>query len=509
MTVSKKSVVNETEKVRPPAGATSEIAPDSTGRLFFSNYDENENPDELIKSKGEGLKLYQRMDSDPRVWGATIRLKAKILGPDIEVNPASEDERDQEIAEFVRLNIESTDREFKLIAWDLLDFLSIGFSLGELLLDTDGANWFLKDIKVKDPEAFSLQQDKFKNVTGIKERGMWTTDGRVFDPAKFVRISWMPRYNCPYGRAQYRAAWYYHNALKKLWKFRLMHTERFGTGWIEGEYPLEAGKTERDTFKNALKAMMSSSILTRRPGYTVTMHPGVDDGGAFSSTMHDLERNISIAVMASHLQMEEGRSGSLGSGNATSEHSKGEDLIVDLGQQALMCGLQDQFVMPLVDWNFGRQERYPFLAWKTEEIKSYEEIAADRLRMEMLKEANELGLDVAKQTVREEFDIPSPEPEQELIERSVAAPNPFGGGGPGPGPALGAPTPNFEDEQGRKYAEEEDEAVEDAARLEAVGRARYFEHFDRYVKALEEDVKKKTQRPSSRRTQSRRRRPCT
>ena len=119
-----------------------------------------QNPDELLNNKGSNLRLYDTMLLDDVIFG-TIELKKRILlSVPWSIVPASEDEADQEKAEFIEENIERLTVPFNNQLDNFLDAWIYGFKVAEKIWEAIDGKWMWKNIKHKPSLFFDFKYDE-------------------------------------------------------------------------------------------------------------------------------------------------------------------------------------------------------------------------------------------------------------------------------------------------------------------------------------------------------------
>lgn len=123
------------------------------GAMYGGTKPDDYNQDALLLKKGKGLELYDRMLLDDTVDGTLSLMKAMVKAADWEIEPASDDEKDIEIKDALKENLEAISPSFRDTLDNQLDCLNYGFSLMEPVWDRDmmPGKWWLRSIKGKYP----------------------------------------------------------------------------------------------------------------------------------------------------------------------------------------------------------------------------------------------------------------------------------------------------------------------------------------------------------------------
>ena len=107
----------------PPMG---EVAAARTALSLMPPY----NPDDLVGKRG--YAVYDQMQKDAQVQACLQIKKLSLLSRGWEVHPASESERDVQIADFVRFAFEDMRGSILDVLYNVLDALAKGFSVMEI-----------------------------------------------------------------------------------------------------------------------------------------------------------------------------------------------------------------------------------------------------------------------------------------------------------------------------------------------------------------------------------------
>jgi phage gp29-like protein len=112
------------------------------------------------------LELAQDMElKDPHYRSVLSTRKEAITGLEIKVVPASETTHDRELAEAVERDmVKNTTAKLYALIRDMLDALAKGFSVNEILWDTDTNPWKPKQYLFRDPRWFPYNKETGKTL---------------------------------------------------------------------------------------------------------------------------------------------------------------------------------------------------------------------------------------------------------------------------------------------------------------------------------------------------------
>jgi len=218
----------------PPLG---EMAP-ADGVSLLGTLSSLALPDEGLPG---GYGVCRRMQTDPQVKACLNTKKFAALSQGWTVHAASESPEDQAVAAFVRDALAGVRGGVLDALHDVLDALALGVSLVEIVYQiVEGGPYDgmigLAALKSKDPEGFTFETDAFGNVTAL--RGLL---GGTYPPDKFLRLSYMPRYENPLGGSDLRAAYKPWRTKQQLLHWWAKYLEKFGMPTVTGSYDAERG----------------------------------------------------------------------------------------------------------------------------------------------------------------------------------------------------------------------------------------------------------------------------
>jgi len=375
------------------------------------------NPDDLVRSKGSGLKIYQEMLREPYIKAALMQKKTKLLKIGWDIIPASKEPQDIEIAAFVKWNLSTNlAGAFTRDIYEMLDALDNGFSISEKIWDTVATGRWksktaLANIKSKDPWYFDFATDKYGNLGPngliLKNSAIGGTKKRL-PVNKFVIFSYLMRYENHYGssdlRAAYRAFWLKDTA----WKLRAIYMERYSGNNLKGTYP----KNDADAKKALLEIF---STWQQETG--IALPEGVDvevlnlatsSKSEYEATINDCNREIQIGILGQTLTMDVGAKGT-GSRALGQVHDGVRDDFVTFLDEIIATEVNLQIVRPIVDYNYDT-DSYP--SWG---FKSREGFDGEAFSRTLQNLAGVGDMDIPVKWVKERYRIPEPEKGQSVL----------------------------------------------------------------------------------------------
>lgn len=327
--------------------------------------------DEIITRKG--WKEYRAMLHDPQITATLEFKKLMVLGRKFDVEPASKDQKDIDIAEFVAKAL----RQMDIVAkWkEALSALEWGFSLGELIWKVgkvDGKQAIvLKDIKFRDPEFITFHADAHGNVK------KWEQDVKAFsvqlgtagagfqgeiflEPDKVFHFAHNRLFGQHYGKSDLRACYRSWWAKKFVIQFFNVYLERMGAPMTMMKYPQGASSDLKNTLKNILKGLSSKQEILIPAGVEIELIEATRSGKAdYDAALDYHDREIARAMLMVALLGAGGNAVKRGSDSQSRIHLRTLHKMADQLGASLMAAFNAQVVKQLVDFNFDIDGEYP------------------------------------------------------------------------------------------------------------------------------------------------------
>lgn len=344
-----------------------------------------ENPETVVTVAT--MRDMWRRDDQVR-FCVTMRVQA-ALSSGGEVKPASDDDRDVEIAEFVtdafaalHGGIRSFHRDF------LRDKLVQGFAVYEPRIGdpiTEG-RWAGKqiysDIMGRSGATIRFHLDTAGRVEKIEQDPMngdpvvyWTTDELVYDAIDRMDAD-------PYGSSPMRAAYRYWYIKQDAVSYWARYLERLGMPMPVGSYPYQdetvgggmahtANKKNRELILEAFKYLRREIALVKPEGWQVDfLQPNhYANVNLFRELWHECDRGISRSLGLPRLLGETGDGGG-GAYALGKEHADQFEWILQDDLDALADVTNEQLIKPLVRYNFGSVDlpRWEFNRFRQEDM---------------------------------------------------------------------------------------------------------------------------------------------
>lgn len=302
--------------------------------------------------KKDGGKAYQDMlDTDPVIASSIRVLKRTVLNKGIEVKPAIERPADpdaeddsgfteadykyaDEIAAFVREDIDNLGTPIEEVVDEMLDCLVFGHRVGELLYELRDGKLRLVDIKARPRENYAFVVDSHMRLLAVIVRRDARTLGTVgtqpvdmnspdvMPVEKFLIFTWEPKNGDPRGTSVLRPCRNLWVIKQNIWPAYIKYLSIYGTPSLIAVLPeqvQEADVTDASEFDKAdvdydddgakvspaasllqnLLKFQNGSALVVEHGTEVTPLEVKTNGDAFEKAVKMLDRQMVQAILGS------------------------------------------------------------------------------------------------------------------------------------------------------------------------------------------------------------------
>ncbi len=363
----------------------------------------------------EYLILAEEMEErDPHYASVLSTRKRAVAGIEPTVIPASDDKRDQEIADAVREQIVEKP-EFPGLVTDLLDSLGKGYSAVEILWDQTGNQWVPREYAWRDPRFFVFDRESGQRLRLLTDDA--TFEGVPLPPFKFAVHMPHLKSGIPIRSGLARLAavsWMCKAFTLADW---MAFAEVFGMPLRLGRYNENATERDKEILKTAVANLgMDAAAIVPDSMRIEFVEAAKAAGGQelFLKLAEFLDRQVSKAVLGQTMTTDDGSS----QAQASVHNEVRIDIKNDDGRQVGATVNRD-LVKPFVDLNFGIQERYPRVRIREEEPEDIKALA------EVLGKVVPLGgAGIQAREVRERLGFSNPEDGAEVLGVQPASPVP-------------------------------------------------------------------------------------
>lgn len=296
--------------------------------------------DPLIHKLRDNLKAYQQILNDDQVKSTLQQRYGAVVSCEWSVEPASDDPKDREAADFIRDQLERIkfdDKTRKMLAG-----VFYGYAVAECIWGYDGKHYVLDDIKVRKRHRFRFDRDgKLWLMKGLSDkvqmpdRKFWTftTGGDDDDQPYGIGLAhWL--YWPTYFKRQGLKAW-------------LIFLDKFGQPTPVGKYD-PSQKDQKYKILKTLAALTTESALAFPKGVEIDFLEAARSGTADYDKIYErMEKAISKVVLSQTMTTDDGSSLS-----QARVHDDVKDDVIKADSDLLCSSLNDGPVKWLTEWNF-------------------------------------------------------------------------------------------------------------------------------------------------------------
>lgn len=399
------------------AGAVSDIFRDYLGNTLT-------NQDKTLRAKGGslGLGLYEDLLQDPHVAAVMQTRRLAVVGKEWEVIPASDDTKDQEIAEFVTQALKNC--SIDAARHVLLTGIITGFKVSEIMWEYRDGSVQIKEIIGRSPRRFVFDlQNNLRMLTLAN-----LVEGTPLPERKFVVFRNTAVNGSPYGDALGASIWWPVWFKKNAVKFWMIFSEKYGSPTAVGKYPTGASPEDQNKLYNVVEAIQQESAIIMPDTLMVELLEASRSGSndTYERLASFMNSEISKAILGQTLTTEVGKTGSYAAGQV---HNDVRSDIVKADADMLCECLNDSLIKWLVDYNFPGVTGYPKMWIRTEEEQDLNTLADRDTKLQ------KMGVVFTQAYIEDKYGVPAPPAGAEVITPAAA------GGSQGTDPSQGENPP--------------------------------------------------------------------
>lgn len=360
-------------------------------------------------------------ERDTHLLGEVTKRVNGILNLDFTLTPASDDARDTKIYDFVNKHLFAADGPEEILL-ALQQAAPFGYAGLEICWDMTAAG----EVVPSDFEYIPPQRFVYRDETGYLSRipKLITDDaamGIEIDPWKVILHTYGGKSKHPAKSGVLRpCCWMYlfkHYTIQDWITF----CEVYGMPMRVGKYDPAASEADKKALAQAVMGMAADAAGIISSNTIIEFIASSAQGSGhqtYSQAIDFFNREISKAILGQTLSAELGSSGSLA---ATETHNQIRLDLLESDGRALAATIEKQLIRPLVGFNFGWDAPLPKY---TAALKKNEDLSAKAAFITTLLDR---GVTMPLNWVRESFNIPEPEPGDELVGEKIQSPQGFNG----------------------------------------------------------------------------------
>jgi len=366
-------------------------------------------PDKIIMEKGRGLVTYYDLmiDSDSYLAGLLDDRIDAVAGLEHIIIPATEDNEDMRIAEFVRFYFKKM-KKLRVDLKELLGAIRIGYSVSEIMWDERNFAGLTKivptELKSRRPDRFTFSTDYELLLKSATNR-----EGEPVPAFKFIHFPYNTRYENPYGISVLRACWWPYWFKHHGFKWWVKAAERGAVVTPVGTYPEHFNTTQIDEFEQALKKFMGDQYIAKPEG-TMVDFPAIKIDPQFSEKLTKATNEELVFRITGAIHGVSGEGGSLAKAET---HDKRFQEKIESDAVQLMAVIQEQLIKPSVLLNFPNVEEFPTFKLKYE-------TAPDTIAIsKTLESGASMGIPISIETAADMLQLPIAEDGEDLIQPPI------------------------------------------------------------------------------------------
>lgn len=306
-----------------------------------------------IPPAGLPYSTYDEMELDPMIQTSLTIKRLGVIAPSYKVIPGADTNDGRKAVQLVQDSFARLEGSPLTILEQAMDAFSKGWSVQEIVWQTDGRRTWIEAVRPKDPQHFGVEIDAFGRLIGLKLQV--PGEPQVSLPREnFAVFTHRSNYHRIKGRSDLDAAWRHwvmKNQLISAWK---VHLERFAMPTLLGKFQRGLPSAEQSAVLSALQGLHRTSAIVLPSEVEVSTIGGdKDPSTGFMEALEFHNREIARAILGQTLTTDEGRRvGSLALGRV---HLQVLVLQLEATRRHLADSVMtEQIIRPLVEMNMGR-----------------------------------------------------------------------------------------------------------------------------------------------------------
>lgn len=307
---------------------------------FYSDILLPQDPTIDAKGRSKGLKLYDEVMQDGRARATFNKRVSKVTRREWQIEPASEEEKDVEIATQVEAILKSL--PFDDICKQLLKAILKGFAVGEVIWGRNAEGLVVpRAIKDIDPYRFVFDKNWQPRLLTLTN----SINGEELPKRKFIVHRFDASGNNPYGHGLGSVVFWHVLFKRQGVTFWMKFMDKFASPIPFGRYAHGTDQKEQDKLLGALKRMVSQGALVAPIGTEIDFLEATRAGEAgYEAWLRYWDEQTSEVVLGSTLST--GVKGQ-GSRAASQTHADETDALVDDDADAL-CETLNATLLPWI-----------------------------------------------------------------------------------------------------------------------------------------------------------------
>jgi phage gp29-like protein len=320
------------------------------------------NRDETLFTRGgsRGIKLYDDLERDARVFSTMQKRKMAILAYEWKITAASTSPADEEVADLVKTQLLNM-RSFNRTCLDLGDAILKGFAVGEVMWGIDGNQVVVQQVIARDQRRFVFDVDSKLRLRTLQNM----YEGELVPDRKFIVNSAGAKDGSPYGLGLGTRLFWPAFFKRQGIAFWVTFADKYGSPTAVGKYPAGTDANNIAKLMAALNAISQDAGVAIPEGMAIELLEAQKSGAmdGYESLCRYMDEQIAEIVLGESLST---NIGSTGSKAASETHN---DVRLELTQadgELLADTLNFSLVRWIVDFN-RPGALYPKLAFEIDQ----------------------------------------------------------------------------------------------------------------------------------------------
>ncbi len=309
------------------------------------------NPDPILKSQGQDIRIYRELRTDAHIGGCIRRRKSAVKALQYGLDRKKSRSR-------IASNIDAifADLDMERLIGEMLEAVLYGYQPLEINWGRVGNLLVPIDIVSKPPEWFCFDAD---NALRLKTKENML-QGELLPDRKFLLPRQDATYQNPYGFADLSMCFWPLVFKKGGVKFWLTFAEKFGTPFVQGKLPRGATVEDRNALTNNLEQMVQDAVAVIPDDASIEIIEAA--GKSASADLYErlvmyCRSEISIAMTGTNQTVE--------AHSNRASATAGLEVAQDLrdGDAEIVAATYNQLIRWIVDLNWGKAEHPSFSFW--------------------------------------------------------------------------------------------------------------------------------------------------
>lgn len=340
-------------------------------------------------------------EKEPHYHAVLGTRKRSVSQLDITVEAAGDDKKSLEQAEFIQNWLDRDYLEDELV--DILDAIGKGFSVTEIMWDMTGSKWLPKSLKWRDPSWFEFDRESQENIFLKTDTGL-----QPLNPYKFIVHRHKAKSGITTRGGVIRPVlWMYlfKNFSLKDW---VIFLEAYGQPIRVGKYGAGASDDDKRVLLRAVANIGSDAAAIIPENMQIDFVEAQNKSqttDGFKDLCAYVDKLISKVVLGQTMTTDDGSSRSQAEVHQEVKHDIERSDAKQLG-----ATLNLQLVQPMINLNYGPQEKYPRIKIGRSENVDIEKI------INVADKSVRMGLAVSAKDIREKIGFKMPESEDDILK---------------------------------------------------------------------------------------------